>query len=101
MKKTLQKNFKFVALVWLGSFTAAAIIYFAIVSPQIQLKNQIASQFADKQKVYTTILSINNRESQDNLQRKMKQWQNDVGQYVITVEDLAGLTFDISQIAKD
>jgi hypothetical protein len=101
MNKNIRKNFKFVALVWLSCSVLAALLYFALISPQIQLKNQIAAQVVDKQKVYMTILNTNNKDARDNLNEKMNHWRDDISQYVISTDDLAGLTFDISQIAKD
>jgi hypothetical protein len=101
MNKYFKQHFKFVALVWLSSFVLAAVLYFVLISPQIQLKNQIASQFADRQKAYSIILNTNNKDARENLNEKVQHWRDDVSQYVISAEDLAGLTFDISQIAKD
>jgi len=101
MQKSFKKRFKFIHLVWLSSFALALFIYFITITPQIKIKKQIALQLVDKEKKFSSIFKINNAQAVNELNRQMQQWRDDIKEYVISDEDLAGLTFDISQIAKD
>ncbi|MEN6387185.1 MAG: hypothetical protein ABFD79_18555 [Phycisphaerales bacterium] len=101
MNKALKKDFKLAIFVWLASALLATLVYLFVISPEINLEKQIAAQFVEKQKAFTTILNSNSKDARANLNQQMLQWQDEVGQYAIGIDDLPNLTFDISKIAKD
>jgi len=101
MNKIYKKHFKLVSLAWAGSFVLALLIYVIVISPQREAKKQMSMQLAEKEKIYTTTLKINQKEARIRLNKQMEQWRDNVGEFVASSEDLAGLTFDIGQIAKD
>ncbi len=101
MKKKLKKHVKFINLVWISSVALAVFTYFVAIAPQSKVKQQVIAQLADRERAYSTVSKINNRQAQEDLDKQMQQWRDDIKQYVIAENELAGLTFDISQIAKD
>lgn len=101
MNKNFKKDFKTVSLIWLAGVGFSVLLYFILISPQIKLKQQLVDQLADKEKNYNDILRMNQPQARQLLDDRIKKWQNDVNQYVISIDDLAGLTLDISRIAKD
>jgi hypothetical protein len=101
MKKKLKKHVKFINLVWISSVALAVFTYFVAIVPQGKVKQQVTAQLADREMAYSTISKINNKQAQEELNKQMQLWKDDIGQYVITDDELAGLTFDISQMAKD
>ncbi|MCE5341101.1 MAG: type 4a pilus biogenesis protein PilO [Planctomycetaceae bacterium] len=101
MKKKLKKHVKFINLVWISSVALSVFTYFVAIAPQSKVKQQVTAQLADREMAYATISKINNKQAQEDLNNKMKQWKDDIKQYVIAENELAGLTFDIGQIAKD
>ncbi|OHB56346.1 MAG: hypothetical protein A2Y12_14840 [Planctomycetes bacterium GWF2_42_9] len=101
MKKKLKKHVKFINLVWVSSIGLAVFTYFVAISPQLQIKKQINSQLADKEEVLTKLSKINNEQAKAEINQQIQQWQENVNEFVINEDQLAGLTFDIGQIAKD
>ncbi len=101
MKKKLKKHFKFINLVWISSVALAVFTYFVAIAPQGKIKQQVATQLAEREKAYAAVAKINNKQAQEALNKQMQQWKDEIRQFVVTEDELAGLTFDISQCAKD
>jgi len=101
MKKNFKKDFKIIALVWAASFVLALLLYVILISPQKEIKKQITSQLAEKEKMYELLTRINQKQAKTELENQMRQWHDNIHQYVIDSGELADLTFDISKIAKD
>jgi Tfp pilus assembly protein PilO len=101
MNAVYKKQFKSVALVWASCFILFLLIYMIVVAPQEGYERQIGQQLAEKKQKYEAILKINQRETQIQLNEQMEQWRDKLKDFVVTPEDLAGLTFDIGQIAND
>jgi hypothetical protein len=101
MNAVYKKYFKLVALVWASCFILFLLIYMIVVAPQREYKKQISQQLAEKKQMYGAVLKINQRETQIQLNKQMEQWRDKLKDFVAAPEDLAGLTFDIGQIAND
>ncbi len=101
MNKVYKKHFKLVALVWASCFVLSLLIYMMVLVPQREHKKQIDQQLAEKEKMYETILKINQRETRALMNKEMEQLRDKLKDFVAAPEDLAGLTFDIGQIAND
>ena len=101
MNAVYKKHFKLVALVWASCFILFLLIYMIVVAPQREYKQQISQQLAEKKQMYEAILRINQQEAKDQLNKQMEQWRSNLRGFVAAPEDLAGLTFDIGQIAND
>lgn len=101
MNKIYKKHYKLVSTVWAGSFLLALVIYMVAIAPQKETKKQVGLLLAEKENIYTTILKLNQNEARAKLNNQMEQWRQGLEDFVVTSEDLAGLTFDIGQIAKD
>jgi len=101
MKTVYKKYFKLVALVWASCFILFLFIYMIVVAPQRECKKQISQQLAEKKQMYEAILKINQQEPQIQLNKQMGQWRDKVKDFVAAPEDLAGLTFDMGQIANN
>jgi hypothetical protein len=72
-----------------------------VIASQREYKKQIDQQLAEKRQMYDAILKINQQETQIQLNKQMEQWRDKLKDFVAAPEDLAGLTFDMGQIAKD
>lgn len=101
MKKKLKKHFKFINLVWISSVALAVFTYFVAIEPQNRIKQQVAVELSEKEAVYAAVSKMNDKKAQDDLNKQMQSWKDEIRQFVITEDELAGLTFDISQLAKD
>jgi hypothetical protein len=101
MDAVYKKNLKLVSLIWGGSIILALIVNMIVIAPQNQCKEQIRKQFAEKKRTYNAIVKMSQEKTRIRLNKKMEQWREGLKNYVASTEDLAGLTFDIGQIAKD
>ncbi len=96
-----KKYVKSATLAWAGCFILFLFIYITVVAPQREYKEQISQQLAEKKQMLGAALRINQEEFRIQLNKQMEQWRNKLKDFVANPEDLAGLTFDIGQIAKD
>lgn len=101
MNAVYKKYFKLMALVWAGCFILSLLIYMIVVAPQREYEKQISQQLAEKKQMYEAILKINRQETRIQLNKQMGQWRDKLKDFIAAPEDLAGLTFDIGQIAND
>jgi hypothetical protein len=101
MSAVYKKYVKSVTLAWAGCFILFLFIYVIVVAPQREYKKQISQQLAEKKQLLGATLKMNQKEAQIQLNEQMEQWRNKLKDFVANPEDLAGLTFDIGQIAKD
>jgi hypothetical protein len=72
-----------------------------VIAPQGGCKKQIGQQLAEKKQMYEAIIKINQQETQTRLNNQMAEWRDNLKEFVAAPEELAGLTFDIGQIAND
>jgi hypothetical protein len=72
-----------------------------VMVPQREYEKQVGQQLAEKKQMYEAVLKINQQETQVQLNKQMEQWRDKLKDFVAAPEDLAGLTFDIGQIAND
>jgi len=87
--------------VWGCSIILALVINMIVIAPQNQCKEQVRKQLAEKKQTYNAIVKMSQEKTRIRLNKKMEQWRDGLKDYVASTEDLAGLTFDIGQIAKD
>ena len=100
MNTVYKRFFKFVPLVWGISIAAAVLTNIAVLAPQRELREQINNQLAEEQKTYTDLLKINEEKTKTRLKVQMAELRGSLSDFVASNEDLAGLTFDIGQMAK-
>lgn len=100
MRLAYKKYFTTIALIWAGCFVLFFLIYMLVLMPQKKSKIQIENQFAEKKKIYDSALKASQNETKNRLNEQIKNLENRLKDFVINFEDSAGLTFDISQIAK-
>jgi hypothetical protein len=101
MNAIYKKCFKVVPIAWGVSVAAALIINMIVIAPQKERMEKIRQQLADKRQTYQAILGIGKQKTRDKLNKQMEQWRNSLNDFVTSPEGMAGLTFDIGQIAKD
>ena len=101
MNAVYKKYFKPVALVWASCFILFLLVYMIMVAPQREYKKQIGQRLAEKKQMYEAALKINQQDARVQLNKQMEQWRDKLKDFVAAPEDLAGLTFDIGQIAND
>jgi hypothetical protein len=101
MSAVYKKYVKSVTLTWTGCFILFLLVYVVVVAPQREYKAQISQQLAEKKQLVGAVLKINQQEAQIQLNKQMEQWRDKLKDFVATPEGLAGLTFDIGQIADN
>jgi hypothetical protein len=101
MKPIYKKYVTKAALIWAGCFILFFFIYILILAPQGKNKKQIKKQLAEKEQIYHLAQKAAQEETKIQLNEQLKHLQEKFKDFVINFEDLANLTFDISQIAKE
>jgi Tfp pilus assembly protein PilO len=101
MKPIHKKYFMKAALVWAGCFILFFFIYILVLAPQGKNKKQIEKQLAEKERIYHLAQKATQEETKIQLNEQLKRLQERFKDFVIDFDDLANLTFDISQIAKE
>ena len=101
MKAVYKKYFTTIALIWAGCFVLFFFVYVLLLAPQEKAQRQIKNQFAEKKKVYESALKASQEETKIKLDEQIKSLESKLKDFVIDFNDLANLTFDISQIAKE
>ncbi|OQA03451.1 MAG: General secretion pathway protein M [Planctomycetes bacterium ADurb.Bin401] len=99
--KINKKHLKIALMSWLGCFVIALLMYLVVISPQLQTKKQVSAQLAEVEKIHNEILTLNQSQARTGVHNQIQKWKSDIGEFVISTEDLANLTFDIGKIAKD
>jgi Tfp pilus assembly protein PilO len=100
MSTPYEKYFKTVALVWASCFILSLLIYVMAISPQRKGIEQLEQQITEKRQLYEAILKINQHDTQIAMKEQMEQWRGKLKDFIATPEEMAGLTFDIGQIAN-
>ena len=72
-----------------------------VLAPQKKHKEQVEKRLAEKKQMYDSVLKMAQEETKIRLSEEMEYLQNSLGNFVVDFEDLANLTFDISQIANE
>jgi hypothetical protein len=101
MNAICKKCFKVVPIVWGASVAAAIIINMVVITPQKERREKIRHQLVEKRQMYQAILRIGKQKARDRLGKQMEQWRNNLNDFTVSSEGMAGLTFDIGRIAKD
>ncbi|MHC4738996.1 MAG: hypothetical protein ACYS9Y_08850, partial [Planctomycetota bacterium] len=95
MKAIYKKHFKKIALVWLGYLMLPLLIYISAMAPQKKNIKNIEKQISEKKQIYDSALQATKQETKTRLNKQLKQFQENLGNFVINFEDSADLTFDI------
>jgi len=101
MKPIYKKYVTQAALIWAGCFILFLFIYILMLAPQGKNKKRIEKQLAGKEQMYRLAQKAAQEETKIQLNEQLKYLQERFKDFVINFEDLANLTFDISQIAKE
>jgi len=101
MKPIYKKYLTMVALIWLGCAVLFLLVYVFALAPQLKTKKQIQEQLAEKKQIYDSARNAAQKGTQDRLSEEIKHLRDRLEDFVIDSEDLANLTFDISQIANE
>jgi len=101
MKPIYKKYLKTVALVWAGCFVLFVFVYVLAMMPQRSSKKQIEELLADKKQIYDSARNAAQEKTKNRLNEQIRRLRNRLGDFVIDSEDLANLTFDVSQIASE
>ena len=101
MSSVYKKYFTTIALIWAGCFVLFLFVYMFVLAPQQKACRQIKNQFEEKKKLYDSALKASQEETKIKLNEQIKTLESRLKDFVIDFEDLANLTFDISQIAKE
>jgi hypothetical protein len=101
MKAVYKKYAKTIAPMWMGCFILFLFIYMFVISPQRQHKREIYQQVSEKKRTYEMVLKTDQTEAKTELKKQIEQWRDKLKNFVVNPEDMAGLTFDIGQIASE
>lgn len=89
------------ALTWAGCLALFFFVHMLVLSPQKKSKKQLEKQLAEKKQVYDSALEVAQEETKAQLNEQIERLQSKLKDFVINSENLADLTFDISQIASE
>lgn len=101
MKPIYKKYLTKAALIWAGCFILFFFIYILMLAPQGKNRKRIEKQLAEKKQTYHLAQEATQEETKIQLNEQLKHLQERFKDFVIDLEDVANLTFDISQIAKE
>ena len=101
MKPIYKKYVTKAALIWAGCFILFFFIYILMLAPEGKNKKRIEKQLTEKEQMYHLAQKAAQEETKIQLNEQLKYLQERFKDFVINFEDLANLTFDISQIAKE
>lgn len=99
MKQIHKKYLMNMILIWMGCFILFLFVYIIILAPQNKTKKQVQMQLAHVKKKFSDAQQAAKISNQEDLKKKIEDVRQNVNNFVISFEDSANLTFDISQIA--
>jgi len=100
MKSVYKKRFVVAALVWAGCLIALLVAYVLVLAPQGRSRKQIEKKFVEVKNAYDQTVATAKDETKARLSKQIEDLRARLEQFVIYNEDLANLTFDISQVAS-
>ena len=101
MKPIYKKYFTKAALIWAGCFILFFLIYILTLAPQGKNKKWVEKQLDEKKQMYSLAQKAAQEETKIQLNEQVESLQKKWKDFVVEFEDLANLTFDISQIANE
>jgi Tfp pilus assembly protein PilO len=72
-----------------------------VLAPQKKNRKQLEEQFAEKKRVYDSALKTAQEDTRIQLNKQLEDLRNELKNFIVDPENLADLTFDISQIANE
>lgn len=101
MKLIYKKNLATVALVWTGCFILLLLVYMVVLVPQGKSKEYIENELVKAEQKYQSALKAAEEDTKKELGEQIEQLKTKVGAFVVDVDDLANLTFDIGNMARE
>jgi len=101
MKPIYKKYFTKAALIWAACFILFFLIYILTLAPQGKNKKWVEKQLDGKKQMYSLAQKAAQEETKIQLNEQVESLQKKLKDFVVEFEDLANLTFDISQIANE
>ena len=96
-----QKQFKVVALAWAGCLVAFILIYMLVLSPQKKARADMEQQLDAVKDEFRQAENASHKQNRIKLNKQVEQLNDRLGRYSVGIENLSGLTFDISQMARE
>jgi len=101
MKSIYRKYLTTVALIWAGCFVLFLVVFILVLSPQRKCEKQITKQLAEKKQVYESALGASKEKTKAQYNELLERLRNELRSFAVDLENSAGLTFEVSQIAKE
>jgi hypothetical protein len=101
MKLIYRKNLTTVALIWAGCFILLFLVYMLMLVPQGRSKKNIESDLVTIERQYQSALKATKEDTKEELKEQIEALRDKLEGFVLDFEDLANLTFDIGEIARE
>ncbi|MHC4640203.1 MAG: GspMb/PilO family protein [Planctomycetota bacterium] len=99
--KTHKKYLTIVGLIWAGCFILFLFSYIILLSPQLKHKKTVETKLAEVKQKHDSAVKATQEEAKIKTNEKINELRDRIKDFVITFEDAANLTFDISQVANE
>ena len=96
-----KENLKLVAIVWGLSVVLAGAAYNFVIVPQIQAKQTLKKQLAEKKHLYEFAQNMSDVKKRQEFNKDIEELRGELAKYVVNFENSSNLTFDISRIANE
>jgi len=100
MRAVYKKRLISTSILWAACFVPLMLVYVFVVSPHVKGKKQIEAKLFEEEQLYNNVLEVSCEETKLKMQQQLELVRNNLKDFVGDSEDLANLTFDISQIAN-
>jgi Tfp pilus assembly protein PilO len=97
--RAYKKYLMTMGLVWAGALMLFIAAFALLINPQIKEKKSLASEAAEKQKLYDGAVDAAREDTRRKLTSELESLKSRMNDYAIDSEDSANMTLDISRIA--
>jgi hypothetical protein len=88
-------------LIWAVCLVLFCLAYMLLLRPLISNEKRLEDRLAEKKQVYESVLTASRTETRIKMNKEIESLIDELGTFVVDIENSANLTFDISQIATE
>lgn len=99
--KIYKKYLVAAGLIWAACFVLFCLAYMLLLRPLNSNEKRLEDRLAEKKRAYESVLTASRTETRIKMNKEIESLIDELGTFVVDIEDSANLTFDISRIATE
>lgn len=99
--KIYRKYLVATGLIWAACLVLFCLAYMLLLRPLTAGEKRLEDRLAEKKRVYESVLTASRTETRIRINKEIEGLRDELGAFVVDLEDSDNLTYDISQIATE